>query len=162
MTDICSVWAGVFITGRGQRTAQHFTFPFAHVNTFTQRHLAVVLWKRLLFPLLEILRLHSRLILLFRDCLHNFKDPDRTVLGFYKEIGHDFSCGESFAKRVDDFIIHSIFAACFVFLEQFAEPWTSIGTANDPTDLTFSVDQERFLTNISTMAEAPVLAWSLR
>ena len=63
---------------------------------------------------------------------------------------------------MDDFIIHSIFAACFVFLEQFAEPWTSIGTANDPTDLTFSVDPERFLTNISTMAEAPVLAWSLR
>mgnify|MGYP001044388477 CR=1 FL=1 len=91
-----------------------------------------------------------------------FKDPDRTVLGFYKEVGHDFSCGESFAKRVDDFIIHSIFAACFVFLEQFAELWTSIGTANDPTDLTFSVAQERFLTDISTMAEAPVLAWSLR
>ena len=41
------------------------------------------------------------------------------MLGFYKEVGHDFSCGESFAKRVDDFIIHSIFAACFVFLEQF-------------------------------------------
>ena len=39
------------------------------------------------------------------------------MLGFYKEIGHDFSCGESFAKRVDDFIIHSIFAACFVFLK---------------------------------------------
>ena len=54
------------------------------------------------------------------------------------------------------------FAACFVFLEQFAELWTSIGTANDPTDLTFSVAQERFLTDISTMAEAPVLAWSLR
>ena len=84
------------------------------------------------------------------------------MLGFYKEVGHDFSCGESFAKRVDDFIIHSIFAACFVFLEQFAELWTSIGTANDPTDLTFSVAQERFLTDISTMAVAPVLAWSLR
>ena len=76
------------------------------------------------------------------------------MLGFYKEVGHDFSCGESFAKRVDDFIIHSIFAACFVFLKQFAELWTSIGTANDPTDLTFS--------DISTMADAPVLAWSLR
>ena len=48
-------------------------------------------------------------------------------MGFYKEVGHDFSCGESFAKRVDDFIIHSIFAACFVFLKQFAELWTSIG-----------------------------------
>ena len=84
------------------------------------------------------------------------------MLGFYKEVGHDFSCGESFAKHVDDFIIHSIFAACFVFLKQFAELWTSIGTANDPTDLTFSVAQERFLTDISTMAEAPVLAWSLR
>ena len=84
------------------------------------------------------------------------------MFGFYKEVGDDFSCGEYFAKRVDDFIIHSIFAACFVFLEQFAELWTSIGTANDPTDLTFSVAQERFLTDISTMAEAPVLAWSLR
>ena len=47
------------------------------------------------------------------------------------------------------FIIHSIFAACFVFLEQFAELWTSIGTANDPTDLTFSVVSGKVFDRIS-------------
>ena len=39
--SVCSVMKALH-TGRGQRTAQHFTFPFAHVNTFKGWTLSVI------------------------------------------------------------------------------------------------------------------------
>ena len=62
---------------------------------------------------LGALQSHSCLIPLFRDQLHNFKDPDRTVLGFRKEVGHIFVCSDFFAQLLDDLLIHAILAQGF-------------------------------------------------